>query len=229
MPLGGSLDFFPNQFQYISTPSLSANSYDFENVTCFPLSNNQLYPSQLSWLLGFRIQSFSDATIYLHPPFFYHCYSLLSCTRIGIKDQINDAKFKDQNQGIYWILRTNGCVCPGTSQKKHISTLFQYRLKKERERNLRELESERRTRMRKRARSRTTFFLQLLKCFINQPEHIQGKFRIVINLFFSIFMFFPPWYQCFLMMYVQLEIWRRKEWNCECVKVSQTNVTNWTF
>ena len=120
MPLGGSLDFFPNQFQYNNTyppPSLSANSYDFENVTCFPLSNNQLYPSQLSWLLGFRIQSFFDATIYLHPPFFYHCYSLLSCTRIGIKDQINDAKFKDQNQGIYWILRTNGCVCPGTSQK----------------------------------------------------------------------------------------------------------------
>ena len=98
MPLGGSLDFFPNQFQYISTPRLSANSYDFENVTCFPLSNNQLYPSQLSWLLGFRIQSFSDATIYLHPPFFYHCYSLLSCTRIGIKDQIDDAKFKDQNK-----------------------------------------------------------------------------------------------------------------------------------
>ena len=126
-------------------------------------------------------------------------------------------------------IKTKCCVCPGTSQKKHISTLFQYRLKKERERNLRELESERRTRMRKRARSRTTFFLQLLKCFINQPEHIQGKFRIVINLFFSIFMFFPPWYQCFLMMYVQLEIWRRKEWNCECVKVSQTNVTNWTF
>ena len=98
MPLGGSLDFFPNRFQYISTPtptpSLSANSHDFENVTCFPLSNNQLYPSQLSWLLGFRIQSFSDATIYLHLTFFYHCYNLLSCIRIGIRYQINDAKFK---------------------------------------------------------------------------------------------------------------------------------------
>ena len=81
--------------------------------------------------------------------------------------------------------------------------------------------------MRKRGRNRTTFsfFLQLLKCFINTPEHIQGKFRILINLFFSIFMFFPPWYQCTSMMYVQLEIWRRKEWNCKCVKVSQTNVT----
>ena len=184
MPLGGSLDFFPNQFQYISTPRLSANSYDFENVTCFPLSNNQLYPSQLSWLLQdlefnhFPMQPF----IFTRPSFtIATAYFLVLGLGLRIKLMMQNLRIK-----------TKYCVCPGTSQKKHISTLFQYRLKKERERNLRELESERRTRMRKRARSRTTFFLQLLKCFINQPEHIQGKFRILINLFFSIFMFIPP-------------------------------------